>query len=335
MEELKSGDLLKQIKEEVYSKFENYKLKNKKPNTKLSIALWIIPAILWPVGSVLWFFGLFLFQSILLPIGTAMVFISIPLFISAVIYTIVVNKNKSNYIKPFLEEFEISSYYKLEMKRLFGEYLSDLRIEKNFLTTVLKLGPFLYADDPKVKEVMTFSLEGQKFSYGVVTSRKLVRTRHGWRYWYFHQTFIVANFTKSFLESPTNMYFSRTPFLLLDDAKKIDFESPEFNDYANVFSSDQIFARKFITPKRMSNILEISKNNNRAKLEYLFFHKSALVGEVKTFKSYHFKYHSFTSLSNISKIDELVNQIYNKVTCEVSDLRDVLKFFQVMGLFPD
>ncbi|AXK50888.1 DUF3137 domain-containing protein [Spiroplasma alleghenense] len=334
MEDFNSKDFFKLISQDVKSAFEKYKLKNKRPKVKIVTALWIIPAILIHIMIIVFFFSWILASYFGIQVAVWMFLISIPLFIAAITMTSSISRIKHDYVARFIKGFNISKYYKLEMDRLFGDYLTDFSFKKSFLTSVLKLRPFAFSKRSRVREVMTFSLEGQKFSYGVVST--LIPSQgnsHINRY--IGQTFIVANFTKNFLESPTNMYFAKDPFLLLDDAKKIDFESPEFNNYANVFSSDQIAARKFINPKRMLNILEMSRKNNRAKPEYLFFHKYSLIGEFRTFRSKHDEDHDFTSLEFVETLDEVVGQIYNKVKNEVSDLHDALKFFQIMGLFPD
>ncbi|AXK50996.1 DUF3137 domain-containing protein [Spiroplasma alleghenense] len=337
MKEYEKQDLESFIEKDIFDKYQKYKAIKKKPKKS---TIWIIFVFAILLGLVtilfkteviyLWIFNELIFFGLIIA--------DIGLVVALICLIFNYFSQKRRYEIGFINTLETDKYYYIALSNLTGGYVDQLVIRGNFLKTYFNVKPFIKgAHRISVNDVLSFVLEGQLFCYGVVMSstRYPGTKKSGDIYVPHYQTFIVGDFIKKFIEYPAQMFFKTGPFFKSKKTEKIELESKEFNEYANLYADDQIEIRKFFTPKKISGVLDIKDEPDQAKLKYLFMGRNGILGEVINHRAMHLNQHSFKDFSMKKTPKELAEQINAKVLKETRDLFDILRFIQRLELFPE
>ncbi|AHI54257.1 hypothetical protein SSABA_v1c08580 [Spiroplasma sabaudiense Ar-1343] len=332
MEDFEKVDLKKVIEEDCKEYFKNTKKELKIPNP-------VLPYILFGIG----FFGTIIFIALaedlkslgyLYPIILSLIILSG--VIGAIFLSIYYSKKKK-FRNSLKENFNMVKYFNIELSNITQGYIKNMRIADTYKLGIFKVEAFVKGVETTGASFVNFNLEDQGFSYGVVNSRTLVTvSKNNQRiYNYYTQTFMVANFEYDVVEAPINFYYSKSPFFKEKGIEKIELESNDFNKQTNVYSTNQILSRKFLSPKKMNNLLDFNKNKDQVGVKYLFMDRNSIFMEVLNRAIVHKDTYIIWELPPGNNIKTISNEIYKKVTSESKDIFSTLKYIQTLEVFPD
>ncbi|AXK51793.1 DUF3137 domain-containing protein [Spiroplasma alleghenense] len=239
----------------------------------------------------------------------------------------------TNFKKKLKSQINFNKYYKAGLQISIDREVNDCLIQNNKITSAFDLKEYSHLDSSwklsKNHSFLNFDFKNFQASYGVVNYERYVNKKHE----YCKQEFFQLICLEADKSHDFEMFFKTYKFNLDKGHNKVSLESTEFNKLVNLYSSDQIEARKVFPPIKMQKVLDSLNQKDKARFRFLFVKKNTIFGQIKTFNAKHAFRSDFNDFKYDKDNDKLVDNIYKKITQELADINQINDFLNILELY--